>query len=215
MAPCAGHRVHRVLRTTRREPAATGRAKEENLRRRNQQAIHPHGQDQDMLEQIHQFFNRPARFKAAKKSFSTSANLLPAIELRATNTSSTGANSCWCSRKLSRSNRRARLRSIAPPIFLLVTTPSFEVAPSGKRFQLAIKQPSASRCPCARMRENARFCASRESRPRRSRGTSAVMRGSNRREAFTAQTAAVAEDSAATLGGCAGTEPVLPFAPNF
>lgn len=124
-----------------------------------------------------QFFNRPARFSAVKKSFSTSANLFPAMELRATKINSTGCdNSFWCNRKLSRSNRRARVRSTAPPILRLVTTPSFGVAPSGNLFQFAIRQPCANRSPCCRNRAKSRFCPSRRARFRRRRfGDSAGM----------------------------------------
>ena len=112
------------------------------------------------------FLKSPALRKVVKKSFSTSANFFPAMELRATKINSTGcANSCWCSRKLSRSKRRARVRCTAPPIFRLVTTPNFGLAPSGSLFQLAIKQPCANRSPCCRIRRKSRFWVTREERP--------------------------------------------------
>jgi len=140
------------------------------------------------------------------------------MELRATKTSSMGCvNSCWCSRKLSRSNRRARLRSTAPPIFLLVTIPNFGLAPADNLFQFAIRQPCASRSPCCRTRPKSRFCASRKPRPRRRRfGDSAVMREKlNRCQAFAAFAAAVAQRGASTLGGFAGKKSMLTFAPDF
>src|ERR1039458_8887466 len=52
---------------------------------------------------------------------------------------------------------------------LLVTTPSFGDEPSGRRCQLAMRQPSARRSPCCRTRAKSRFCPSRESRPKRRR----------------------------------------------
>ena len=160
-------------------------------------------------------FNKLPRRSAARKSFSTAAKLLPAIELRATKTNSTGwANSCWCNRKLSRSSRRARLRTGASPIFLLVTTPSLGEAPAGSLLQLAMRQPSASRSPCCRTRAKSRFCASRDERPKRRRG-GAGFTNSNRREAFAAHAPAVGQRGLAALGGIAVQKPVLAFPADF
>ena len=158
----------------------------------------------------------PARFNAARKSFSTSANCLPAMELRATKTISTGCTkSCWCSRKLSRSSRRARLRATALPIFLLVTTPSFGAVPAGRRCQFAMRQPSASRSPRCRMRANSRLCCRRDGRPRRRRFGGAGFTKSNRRQAFAAFAAAVGQRGTAGLGGFAGEKSVLAFPAHF
>ena len=121
-----------------------------------------------MLNVFH--FNRPARRSVVRKSFSTSAKFFPAIELRATSTSSTGcASSFWCCRKLSRNNRRARLRTTAPPMRRLVTTPNRGEVPSGSECQLAIRQPNARRCPCCRTRAKSRCCRRRAGRPSRRR----------------------------------------------
>ena len=180
-----------------------------------------------MLNVFH--FNRPARRSVVRKSFSTSANFFPAIEFRATRTSSTGcANSFWCCRKLSRNKRRARLRTTAPPIRRLVTTPNRGAAPSGKECQLAIRQPSVSRCPCCRTRKKSRCCRRRAGRPSRRRlsdvrsrlagasGDEAGMaRRLNGRQAFAPHPAAVAQGGPTAFGGFAGKESMLPFASDF
>ena len=181
--PAAGQRalrtngVHRVLRTTWGKTAAAVRPEQKNKRRRNRPAIYADGKYQNRLGRIHRGFSKPARCNVVKKSLSTSSNLFPAIEFRATSTNSTGwAKSFWCRRKLSRSNRRARLRTTAPPIFRLVTTPNRGVAPSGNACQLAMRQPSASRCPCCRTRAKSRCCWSRAARRSRSRPAAGVRR---------------------------------------
>lgn len=173
------------------------------------------------------YFNRFARCNAVRKSFSTSAKFFPAMELRATSTSSTGrAKSCWCCRKLSRSNRRARLRTTAPPIWRLVTTPNRGAAPSGKAFQLAIRHPKASRCPSRRTRTKSRGCWSRAVQRSRRRPGSGVRPlaswdeagmswRSNGRQALAAHAAAVAQRGAAAPGGFAGKKSMLPLAPDL
>jgi len=179
--PGAGQRaprtngVQRVLRTAWCETAAASRPEQENERRRNRPAINADRQNQNVLGRIHAGLNKPARRNVARKSISTSAKFFPAMELRATSTSSTGcANSFWCCRKLSRNNRRARLRTTAPPILRLVTTPNRELAPVGNECQLAMRQPSASRCPCCRTRAKSRCCRSRAGRRSRRRPASGV-----------------------------------------
>ncbi len=179
--PAAGQRaprtdgLHCILRTTRRKPAAAGRPEQKSERGRNRPAINADRKNQTVLGQVHAGFNKPARCSIVRKSFSTPANFFPAMEFRATSTSSTGcANSFWCCRKLSRSNRRARLRTTAPPIFRLVTTPNRGAAPSGNECQLAMRQPSASRCPCCRTRAKSRCCWSRAARRRRRRPAAGV-----------------------------------------
>jgi len=199
--------IHRILRTTWRKTAAAARPEQKNERGRNRPAIQPDEEDQNGLGNIQQptfniehpmpagalrhwelsvecwmlnvfHFSKFARFNTARKSFSTSANFLPAIELRATSTSSTGcAISFWCCRKLSRNSRRARLRTTAPPMRRLVTTPNRGTAPSGNGCQLAMRQPSASRCPCCRTRAKSRCCRSRAARRRRRRPAAGVRNG--------------------------------------
>jgi hypothetical protein len=179
--PAAGQRtlrtdgVHRVLRATRRETAATSGPEEENQHGRNRPAVGANAKNQCVLGRFHADFSKPARRSVVRKSFSTSAKFFPAMEFRATSTSSTGcASSSWCCRKLSRNNRRARLRTTAPPIRRLVTTPNRGVAPSGNECQLAIRQPRARRCPCCRTRANSRCCRSRAGRRSRRRLVSGV-----------------------------------------
>jgi len=138
------------------------------------------------------------------------------MEFRATKTSSTGwVSSCWCCRKLSRNSRRARLRCTAPPIFLLVMTPSFGAAPSASGFQFAMRQPSARRWPCWRTRAKSRLCVRRDERPRRRRFGGAAFTRSNRREAFATVAAAVGQRGLAALGGIAVKKTVLTFPADF
>ncbi len=101
------------------------------------------------------------------------------MELRATNTKSIGVvSSCWCTRKLSRNNRLARLRTTAEPIFPEVITPNREEAPAGKRFQLAIKHPTVNRSPAWRTAEKSLPCLIRADLLNQSRCRSpADMRG--------------------------------------
>jgi hypothetical protein len=161
--------LQRVGRTTRRKPAVTGRANQKDFRGRKHTAIQPDAERQYILSRIHDllsFLSKPALRNVVKKSRSTSVNVLPAIDGRATSTSSTACSkSCWCSRKLSRINRRARFRTTAPPIRPAVITPSRELAPSGSRRQLAIRQPFTNRLPFRRTRAKSRPCLSRAARP--------------------------------------------------
>ena len=102
--PASGNRavsfqgVEGVLGTARLKAAIAERAKEENLGRRKRAAIKPHEQNQYMLSRIHrnQFaplacFNNPALRSDVKKSFSTLARVLPAMDARATRTRSIGS----------------------------------------------------------------------------------------------------------------------------
>ena len=141
-------RFHSIMRASRRESTATGRTKKHTEHRRKRFLINANSGNQDVLSQIHFCFKSPALRNASRKSFSTAAKVFPAIDWRATRTRSTGrSKSCWCNRKLSRSNRRARARSTAPPIFRLVITPIRVSEPTGSGSQFAIKQPHANRCP--------------------------------------------------------------------
>jgi hypothetical protein len=179
--PAASHRtlrtdgIRRVLRATRCETAATAGSEQESQDGRNRPAVGVNSENQSVLGRIHAGFSKPARRSVVRKSFSTSAKFFPAIEFRATTTSSIGcANSCWCCRKLSRNSRRARLRTTAPPMRRLVTTPNRGMAPSGSECQLATRQPSARRCPCRRTRAKSRCCRSRAGRGSRRRRVCSV-----------------------------------------
>ena len=115
--------LHRVLRTSGSEPAAAGRTKEKKLCRRNRPAIRADGEHQQVFWNIQHptsdiqrpmarsnhpwmfnvgcwvfdvfHFSNFARFNAVRKSFSTSANVRPAIEFRATRMISTGCASSY------------------------------------------------------------------------------------------------------------------------
>jgi hypothetical protein len=163
-------------------------------------------------------FKSPARRNDAKKSLSTSANFLPAMELRATKINSMGwVNSCWCSRKLSRSRRRARTRCTAPPIFLLVTTPNLGLAPSGSLFQFATRQPARAVHPAVGCGENPGSASPAK------RGPTATVsalgrswtRESDRCQTFAALAAAIGQNGAATFAGITVQKSVLAFAADF
>ncbi len=139
--------------------------------------------------------DKPAFRNDFKKSLSTPANPCCKIEPRATSTKSTGAeSSCRCNRKVSRSQRLARLRTTAPPTFLLTTTPRREAVPSGSRIQLAIRQPCTVRWPANRTRAKSRPCLIRKRRPNPRRAGEGVLTAglSDRCQAFAAYAAAIA-----------------------
>ncbi len=146
------------------------------------------------------------------------------MELRATKMISTGCDSsCLCKRKLSRNKRRARLRTIAPPIFLLVTTPNLGSAPTGSLCQLAMRQPSDKRSPRCRRRAKSRLCRMRNARPKPRRcglevgeaiietGADMARKKSNWREPFATNPTAISQGGLATLGGIAVQKSVLTF----
>ncbi len=159
--PASGERavkancVYRVFRATRGIPALAERSEDQSLGRRYDPAVKPYACYQDMLGGIHAvdffvpIFSKPAFLKVVKKSLTTAPVSLPTMEFRATRTSSIGrANSCWCRRNASRSNRRARARITAFPSLLLVITPSREVATGPDSFlQLAIRHPCTRLSP--------------------------------------------------------------------
>jgi len=100
--PASGQRavaaegVQRVFRATRREPAPPQRSEEERFCRRNHPPIQVDARNQDMLGRIHSTrtvsgFNNFAFRIVTRKSFSTAAKPLPAMDWRATSTRSTGA----------------------------------------------------------------------------------------------------------------------------
>src|SRR5262249_53549192 len=106
-------RLNRVLRTARLKPAMPGGPQQNILRRRKHELVKAHEEKAEGRRQkaekmpdtpqrvfiLHScllhFGKSPALRKIVKKSFSTSANSLPTIEFRATNTRSIGcAKSC-------------------------------------------------------------------------------------------------------------------------
>ena len=179
--PMHPQRVYGVLRTARRETAMRQRPEQHGFRGRNHPPVKADGKDQDMLNGVHRdtsilHLNNLAFLSAVKKSRSTAAKVLPAIEGRATRTSSTGrASSCWWSRNASRRSRRARLRTTAPPMRPDVTTPSRVAAWAGKGCpssltalprmdQFATRQPQISRSPPWRTLRKSRPCLMRAPR---------------------------------------------------
>ena len=170
------NRFERVLRTGRREPTPPQRAEQRRFRRRQHPAIPAHRGDQNELSRIHGSLNNLPRRKAHKKSRSTSASGLPTMEDRATSTIVTGCRkSCWCNRKVSRSNRRARLRTTAGPNLRLVMTPTRGADPAGSGFQFAIKQPAASRRPPCFTSAKSRPSFKRRDRGKRNEGRAAAI----------------------------------------
>ncbi len=141
------------------------------------------------------------------------------MELRAISTRSTGwANSLWCNRKASRNSRRARLRTTAPPIRELVTTPSLEEdADSGSFSQLAMRHPVTNRSPDSRTRANSLACLRRAAgpNPRRARPRPVILFGLNRGQAFPPHSAPVAQYGSSTLLRVAAQKTVLPFAADL
>jgi hypothetical protein len=90
--------IQRVFGATRREPTAPQRPEQQRFRWGNHPAIQAHAKSQNMLDRIHSacsvaYLNNLAFRTAVKKSRSTSANPLPAMDGRATSTRSTGAAS--------------------------------------------------------------------------------------------------------------------------
>jgi hypothetical protein len=236
--PVHAQGVQRVFGAARREAAAPQRPEKECLGRRQHPTIEAHAGHQNMLNRIHSgllaaHFNNLALRRVVKKSRSTWAKPLPTIDGRATRTKSTGtAKSCWCRRKLSRSSRRARLRTTAPPIRPAVITPRREDVSVGNRCQLAIRHPTTSRSPLWRTRRKSRPCLMRAARANRRRGgaglppgttlqligfgrPSAPVPGSDRGQPLAPHAPPVAQNPAAALARTPVQEPVLPFAANL
>ena len=116
------------------------------------------------------FLVRSVSASALRKSRSTSANFFPTIDARATSTTSTGrTKSCWCNRNVSLSNRRARLRTTASPIFRLVITPTLLGNPAGRSAKLRIRHPQVKRWPLVRVRAKSLVLLMRLERGKRSR----------------------------------------------
>src|SRR3974390_2546738 len=117
--PVQGDRFQRVIRAAWLKPAMGEWPENEGLGGRDHPTVKLQAENNGVLRRVHvplRHFNNPAFRRLVKKSHSTSVNPLPAIEGRATRIRSSGCtSSCWCCRKLSRNNLRARLRSTAPP----------------------------------------------------------------------------------------------------
>jgi len=164
------HRVHRILRTGGLKTAACQRAENHSQCGRDHSLIDAHTQDQNSLDRVHGLVSLAAissfaLLSVVKKSCSTSENLLPAIDGRATSTISTfRLRSCWWSLKHSRSRRLARFRTTAHPILPAVITPKRDRLASGSDCQLIIRQPTTIRCPCWRNRWKSRPCLMRSAR---------------------------------------------------
>lgn len=229
-------RLQRVHRAGRGVTAAGERTEHRAQRRRNRPAIKPDAGNQNVLNRVHSVgfvaFNNFAFRNVVKKSFSTAAYFLPAMEGRATNTRSTATdNECWFSRNASRKRRRARLRTTAPPTRREVITPSRDVPSAGRRRQLAIRQPMVSRSPPSRKRAKSRPCLMRELRSNRRRFGASAAIGSQPRcfqrsdvlrrerlyggQPFASHPAAVAQDAAPALLGVAVQKAVLPFSADL
>jgi hypothetical protein len=152
------HGLRRVLRTGGFKSTARQRPVNDHQRGGKHSLIGAYAQYQNALGWVHGLISLAgdsnfALLRVVKKSCSTSENLFPAIDGRATSTMSTfRLRSCWWIRKHSLSRRLARFRTTAHPIFPAVITPSRERLASGRCCQLIIRQPSAKRCPCWRNR---------------------------------------------------------------
>jgi len=227
--------VQRVFRATRGEPATAQRPEQQRFCRGNHPAIQAHAQHQNMLDRVHSArpamgFNNLALRSVVKKSFSTAANPLPAMDWRATSTSSTGAaRSYWCKRKASRRSRRARLRTTALPMRPAVITPRREKASAGSERQFAIRQPVTSRCPSRRTRAKSRPCLRRTARQNcRGCGVATAMdksspgslgvsstSASDRGQPLAANAAAIAQNAASALARIPAQKSMLPLAANL
>src|SRR5262245_37175065 len=84
-------RFERILRAARLETAPATWAKQRALHRRKHPTIKPNPEHQNVLTCVHPdpYLKSLAFRRVVKKSFSTSANIFPAMEGRATRTRST------------------------------------------------------------------------------------------------------------------------------
>jgi hypothetical protein len=139
------------------------------------------------------------------------------MDCRATSTKSVGSrNSCWCSRKLSRNNRRARLRTWAGPTRRLVITPRRERAPDGKVRQFATRQPLARRRPLSRMTPNSRECRMRMDRDSfREDEDPPMSRQLDGSQSFPAGAPTIPQNAPAALARIPAQETVLSFPPDL
>ena len=169
------NRFSGVNRTGGMKPAAAKRARQRVQDRRQHALVNPQRAYRDTLSNVHSVFNNSARRNAVTKSPSTAAKSFSTIDCRATSTMSIGrAIRCWFNRNASRNKRRARVRTTAPPIFLLVITPTRVFSAST---QFRTRHPTASRRPCTRARSKSRpFCKRRSRGSRKGRPAALMIR---------------------------------------
>ena len=72
--------VHGINRTGGREAAAANRSTQDREQGRQRHAINADGKQQDVGKRVHRGFNKLARLRAARKSFSTPAKFFSAME---------------------------------------------------------------------------------------------------------------------------------------
>jgi hypothetical protein len=139
--------------------------------------------------------------------------------------------SCWCCRKTSRINRRARERTTAEPTFRLVTTPKRNSL-EGSQFKIRVPEISRRPSSLSRAKSDDRLIRRRLENWSRSGGFIAarIQAGieasygpigppnpsdSHWSQAPTADATTVVEDGAAALGCRASTETVLTLTADF
>jgi hypothetical protein len=143
--------------------------------------------------------------------------------------------SCWCCRKTSRINRRARERTTAEPTFRLVTTPKRNSL-EGSQFKIRVPEISRRPSSLSRAKSDDRLIRRRLENWSRSGGFIAarIQAGieagieasygligppnpsdSHWSQAPTAHATAIVEDGAAALGCRASTETVLTLTADF
>jgi hypothetical protein len=139
--------------------------------------------------------------------------------------------SCWCCRKTSRINRRARERTTAEPTFRLVTTPKRNSL-EGSQFRIRVPEISRRPFSLSRAKSDDRLIRRRLENWSRSGGFIAarIQAGieasygligppnpsdSHWSQAPTAHATAIVEDGAAALGCRASTETVLTLTADF
>jgi hypothetical protein len=139
--------------------------------------------------------------------------------------------SCWCCRKTSRINRRARERTTAEPTFRLVTTPKRNSL-EGSQFRIRVPEISRRPSSLSRAKSDDRLIRRRLENWSRSGGFIAarIQAGiaasygligppnpsdSHWSQAPTAHATAIVEDGAAALGCRASTETVLTLTADF
>jgi hypothetical protein len=139
--------------------------------------------------------------------------------------------SCWCCRKTSRINRRARERTTAEPTFRLVTTPKRNSL-EGSQFKIRVPEISRRPSSLSRAKSDDRLIRRRRENWSRSGGFIAarIQAGieasygpigppnpsdSHWSQAPTAHATTIVEDGAAALGCRASTETVLTLTADF
>ncbi len=114
-------------------------------------------------------------------------------------------------------SRRARLRSVAPPILRLVTIPTFHPSPDSSLRQFRMRHPQTRRCPSSRTCANTRAPRNRRLRPKVRRWPDGLGVGtiSNGRQPFAALLTTAADHGSPALRGHPGAESQLPFPADF